>query len=91
MTTKRRSLRARGNFYPTAIRTRDDGRRYAVEPPAPFHSLKAARDWLDGQDARGYVQQWSDRTQSRSIVADRDDDGRWTTTNPYTGEKVELA
>lgn len=88
MTTTRRRRIKRGDFYPRATRTAENGKRYAVEPSAPFFTLEAAKRWLDAQGLPGYVQQWSDRTQSRTIVTNRDADGRYWVTNPFTGEKT---
>lgn len=88
-------MRKRGNFYAEAIRFRvcPDGTaiRIGVQVGRQVPTASAAMQILDDLNNKGYVTAWSDRTQQRHVVADRDNGGRWTSVDPFTGERVEVA
>lgn len=91
-----RMRRPMGNYYATALTTTDRVQPNG-NPVCKGHqvarqakTLRAAMAALDATGLPGYVQRWDERTQQRYVVADRDTDGRWTSTNPYTGEKEEI-
>lgn len=83
-------MRTRGNYYVEAIERRPDGRRFGREIGRQVKTFKQARAILDAADLRGFVQVWSDRTYSRTIVAERDEAGNWWTPNPFTGNLTAL-
>lgn len=87
--------RARGNYYASALETRPhptrDSATYARQVARQARTFADARARLDATGQRGYVELWSDRTQSRTRVAERDTDGSWWSLNPYNGERVPLA
>lgn len=85
----RGALARRGRFYPVH-QYEQGGKRFAREL-RPMQSMRAARLVLDTLGVRGYVSVWSDATQQRTVGAERDADGRWWSTDPFTGRKVELA
>ena len=87
MSARRRVI---GNFYATAISTREDGKRFGRQVARQARTgLEAAR-LLDASRLPGYVQVWSDATQQRSIWAERRSDGSWYSVNPFTGAEIEL-
>lgn len=79
----------RGNYYGNAI-TERDGRRYVREVARQARTFDAAADAIDATGLPGYVQLWSEREQRRTVVAQRDASGQWTTTNPLTGVTTTL-
>ncbi len=87
---RRAQRRPRGNYYATAINTREDGKRFGREVACQAPSFRAAQRALDASGLPGYVQFWSDRQQQRFISAERRADGTWFSTNPFTGEHVDL-
>lgn len=86
--------RARGAFYAEAIRFRvtpdGDVIRIGVQVGRQLPTAKAAARALEEHNDSGYITAWSDREQRRHVVADRDSAGRWTSTDPFTGERVEV-
>ena len=91
--TKRYS--PRGEYYAEALRFRvgSDGTavRIGVQVGRQIKTAKAAMQILDDLNDKGYVTCWSERQQRRYVVADRDSAGRWTSVDPFTGERVEVA
>lgn len=81
----------RGNYYAYTLSpsTRPGSTaKIAHEVGRQVHSPERARALVDATGLPGYVEHWSERTQRRTTVANRDQAGNWTTTNPYTGETV---
>lgn len=83
-------MRNAGNYYANGTEFRN-GKRYGKEVARQAKSFAAARKALDESGLSGYVQLWSDRTQQRTVIADRDINGQWTSVDPFTGERVPLA
>jgi hypothetical protein len=87
--------RRRGNYYATASTRRPDGRRFGhqvARQAKTLHEACRAVDEFQHPQAtgRGYVQLWSDHTQSRTIVAERDEAGNWWALDPFSGNLVAL-
>jgi hypothetical protein len=80
---------ARGNYYAEGIVDRDGG-HYIREVARQARTFADARRALDKAGLRGYVQQWSDTTQRRTVVAERDTDGSWFSLDPHTGQRVAM-
>lgn len=78
--------RPRGDWYATAIETREDGKRFGREVARQAPTLRAAARALNESGLPGYVQKWVHHRGQRVVVADRHGDGTWTSLNPYTGE-----
>lgn len=81
--------RGRGRFYATAITTRDS-KRFGREVARQARTGREAAHRLNESGLPGYVQVWSDTTQSRSIWAERRADGSWFCTDPSRGDAIEL-
>ena len=83
-----------GKFYAEAIRFRvtPDGTviRIGVLVGRQIKSAGAAMRILDDLNNKGHVSAWSDSTQQRYVVADRDNGGQWTSQDPFTGERVRI-
>lgn len=61
---------ARGNYYGTSIRRREDGVRIGTEAARQAKTQDEAKARVEARGTgQGYVQVWSDRTQSRTVVA----------------------
>lgn len=83
--------RTHGIYYATAISTRADGKRFGHEVARQARTFEQARAALDSARLPGYVQVWSERQQQRFISAERRANGSWFSTDPFTGEQVDLA
>jgi len=76
---------ARGRYYADAHMRRENGKRFGVEVARQAPTLRAACAALTASGLPGHVQVWSDVTQQRHLVAERDEAGNWWLRNPYTG------